>query len=384
MAVSIGVRATLGIFVLPLSRLHGWPVAVFSLDLALQNLFWGFIQPLVGLTADVFGAGRVIAVGALFFAGGLWLSANSNQPLLVMLGSSFALGIGLATASFPVVLAVVGRSVSPAWRSMAMGLAISGGSLGQVVLPPLAGHLVSRSGVLSAITAMAWIALLMIPLAWPLREKSASRAVVVEPVALNPFAALRLAWQRTDYRMVVVGFFVCGFQLAFISIHLPGHLSVCGLSPQLGATALGVMGFFNILGCWGSGYFGARYSQPALLAILYGVRAVVVAAFLARPPSNFGVLVYSAVMGVTWLATVPLTSGVIARMFGVRYLGTLFGVAFLSHQIGSFFGAWLGGAVYDRVGSYTVAWTIAGILGLLASLMHLPIDDSPAERPLTA
>lgn len=381
MAIAIGVRATLGVFVVPLSRLNGWPVAAFSFDLAIQNLFWGLIQPLVGLAADLLGAGRVIAVGSLFFAGGLWLSASSN-PLLVTLGSGFSLGIGLAAASFPVVLAVVGRSVDPQWRSLAMGLAISGGSLGQVVLPPLAGHLVNSSGVLAAIAAMAWVSLLMLPLAWTLREQGAridlpANATPEALAALNPLAALGVAWRRSGYRLVVLGFFACGFQLAFISIHLPGHLAVCGLPPQLGATALGVMGLFNILGCWGSGYLGQRYSQPALLAGIYALRGVTVALFLAWPPTQARVLLFSAFMGVTWLATVPLTSGVIARMFGVRYLGTLFGMAFLSHQVGSFFGAWLGGLAFDRGGSYVAVWAIAAILGLVAALMHLPIDDRP-------
>jgi predicted MFS family arabinose efflux permease len=381
MAVAVGIRATLGVFLVPLSRLHGWPLAAFSLDLALQNLFWGLIQPLVGLAADIFGAGRVIAVGALCFACGLWLMATSGNHLLISLGSGLVLGLGLAAVSFPVVLAVVGRAVPVQNRSMAMGLAIAGGSLGQVVLPPLAGHLVSSSGVLSGIAAMAWIALLMLPLAWPLRERMTITHKAAEAVArAQPLTALRLAWRRPGYRLVVFGFFACGFQLAFISIHLPGHLAICGLSPQAGATALGVMGLFNILGCWAAGVLGNRCSLPSLLAALYLVRAVAVAAFLAWPPSDTGVLLFSAVMGVTWLATVPLTSGVIARMFGVRYLGTLFGVAFLSHQIGSFFGAWLGGLVFDMAGTYTAVWLIAGGLGVVAALMHLPIDDSPETR----
>lgn len=374
MAISVGIRTAQGIFVVPMAQLRDWPIGTFSLALAIQNLLWGVIQPLVGMVADTYGARPVIAMGALFYAGGLLLAAWGGEPWMAILGAGVAIGIGLSAASFPVVLAMVGRAVTPARRNLAMGLTIAGGSLGQVLLPPLGDRLTEGHGLPSAMVVMAVIALAMVPLALFLREDAVAED---GPTMPDPLAALTNAWTDPDYRRLVAGFFACGFQLAFISIHLPGHLSLCGMPATAGATALGLMGLFNIAGCWGCGVLGDRIGLARLLAALYGLRVVAVGIFLVLPLSEFSLFLFSALTGLTWLATVPLTSGLIARMFGPRHLGTLFGTAFLSHQMGSFLGASAGGWAFDATGSYWLVWVVAAGLGAAAAILHLMIEDRP-------
>ncbi|SEH33942.1 MFS transporter [Magnetospirillum fulvum] len=382
MAISIGVRATLGVFVLPLSMLHHWPVSTFSLALAVHNLLWGLVQPLVGGLADRHGARPVIVAGSLFYAGGLLLTAGGSDPAAAMLGAGLAVGLGLSAASFPVVLALVGRAVPADRRSLAMGLAIAGGSLGQVILPPLGGVLIEGQGVTVALVALAAITLAMAPLALLLTERRpADAAPLSAPTTDSVYAPLAAAWKSGAYRLVVIGFFACGFQLAFISIHLPGHLSLCGMPPGAGANALALMGLFNVAGCWICGSLGSRYSLPRLLAILYGLRAIAVAGFLAVPLSEASLIGFSALTGFTWLATVPLTSALIAHLFGPRDLGLLFGTAFLSHQLGSFLGVWAGGWAFDLTGSYQSVWAAAGALGLIAAILHAAISDRPVFTP---
>jgi len=381
MAISGGVRAAQGIFVVPMAQLRDWPIGTFSLALAIQNLLWGVIQPLVGVAADSFGARPVIVIGTLFYAGGLLVAAWGGEPWMAMLGAGVAIGVGLSAASFPVVLAMVGRAVTPARRSLAMGLTIAGGSLGQVVLPPLGDRLTESRGLASAMVVMAAIVLAMIPLALFLREDKAPQD---GPMISDPLAALAGAWTNSGYRRLVVGFFACGFQLAFISIHLPGHLSLCGMPATAGASALGLMGLFNIAGCWGCGVLGDRIGVARLLAALYGLRVVAVGIFLLLPLSEFSLFLFSALTGLTWLATVPLTTSLIARMFGPRHLGTLFGTAFLSHQLGSFLGAAAGGWAFDATGSYWLVWLVAAGLGPAAAILHLTIDDRPNVIPSPA
>jgi MFS family permease len=375
MAISVGIRAAQGVFLVPMSQLRDWPIGTFSLALAIQNLLWGVIQPLVGMVADSFGATPVIVVGALFYAGGLLIAACFGEPWAAMMGAGVAIGVGLSAASFPVVLAMVGRSVTMERRNLAMGLTIAGGSLGQVILPPLGDRLTEGRGLASAMIVMAVIALAMIPLALSFDEgKSAPHG---DQRGSDPLAALINAWSYTGYRLLVIGFFACGFQLAFISIHLPGHLTLCGMPASAGASALGLMGLFNIAGCWGCGIFGDRLGLTRLLAALYAVRVIAVGIFLMMPLSELSLFLFSALTGLTWLATVPLTSGVIARMFGPRHLGTLFGTAFLSHQLGSFLGASAGGWSFDATGSYWLVWVVTCGLGACAAIMHLLIEDRP-------
>lgn len=382
MALAMGLRTAQGVFVVPLSAEHGWPLAIFSNALALQNLLWGLIQPLIGMAADLIGAGVVIAAGSLVFAAGLWVMTWASDPLTVMLASGVVLALGLSAVSFPVILAVVARSVGPARRDLAMGLVIAGGSVGQVVLPPLSGWLlVAPRTTDAAFGVLAWVALAMVPLAWLLNEQSGGKRGGARDARSGRMSlaslrhALRQAWARSDYRLTVLGFFACGFQLAFLSVHLPGYLSLCGLPSQTGANALGLMGVFNIIGCWASGVLAGRWPVPRLLAALYLTRAMSVAIFLACPVTQASVVVFSGMIGLTWLATVPLTSSLVVRMFGPGSLGLLFGLAFLSHQVGSFFGAWLGGVAVDLTGSYDGAWIMSGVLALVAAGIHLAIDD---------
>ncbi len=377
LALAVGLRIAQGVFVVPLSADFGWPLVTFSTALALQNLLWGVMQPALGLFADALGAGRVVAVGALLFAAGLALTALADTPVTVTL----ATGVVLAAASFPVVMAVVARAVTPERRSLALGLAIAGGSVGQVFLPPLSGRLVTSAGTGGALLILAAAGLAMVPLAWFLREpKRAGQGAPPRLDSLGP--TLRFAWAQRGYRLAVAGFFACGFQLAFLASHLPGHLSLCGLSAHAGADALGLMGLFNIFGCWAAGVLGDRWSAPRLLAGLYLARALAVAAFMALPVTDVSVFAFSAVTGLTWLATVPLTANVVARMFGPQSLGLLFGFAFFSHQVGSCLGALIGGAVLDLTGSYDVAWALSGLLALVAVFLHLPIDDRPVTAPV--
>jgi predicted MFS family arabinose efflux permease len=384
MTLAMGLRTAQGVFVVPLSLEHNWPLAIFSTALAVQNLLWGLIQPLIGMAADLLGAGAVIAVGSLVFAAGLWVLTWASDPLTVTVAAGVGLALGLSAASFPVILAVVARSVGPARRDLAMGLVIAGGSVGQVVLPPISGWLLVALGTTGeAFSILALVALAMVPLAWPLGERGrgerggASNAGHGRMSLASLLPELRQAWARPDYRLTVLGFFACGFQLAFLSVHLPGYLSLCGLPSQTGANALGLVGLFNIIGCWASGVLASRWPVPRLLAALYLTRALSVAVFLACPVTQASVVGFSAMIGLTWLATVPLTSGLVVRMFGPGSLGLLFGFAFLSHQVGSFFGAWLGGVAVDLTGSYDAAWIMSGLLALVAAGIHLAIDDRP-------
>ena len=379
LALAVGLRIAQGVFVVPLSADFGWPLVTFSTALAVQNLLWGVMQPAIGLFADVVGAGRVVAVGALLFAAGLALTALADTPLTITLATGVVLAAGLAAVSFPVVMAVVARAVTPERRSIALGLAIAGGSVGQVFLPPLSGRLVSGEGTGGALLILGAAGLAMVPLAWFLREpKRVGQAAPPRLDSIGP--TLRFAWAQKGYRLAVAGFFACGFQLAFLASHLPGHLSLCGLSAHAGADALGLMGLFNIFGCWAAGAAGVRWPAPRLLAGLYLARALAVAGFMAVPVTDVSVFAFSAVTGLTWLATVPLTGNVVARMFGPQSLGLLFGFAFFSHQVGSCLGALIGGAVLDLTGSYDFAWVLSGLLALVAVFLHLPIDD----RPVTA
>ena len=382
MAISIGLRAGLGVVVQPYALFQGWPLATVALAMALHNLLWGLVQPLVGGLADRHGARGVVAGGALAFAAGLAATAGATSPATALAGAGGAVGLGLAAASFPVVLALVGRASPPRLQAQAMGLAIALGSCGQVAVPPLVGWLVERDGVVAALATMAALALLMAPLAFGLGAGRAGGGPTVPPPSPGALAA---AWASPSYRRLVVGFFACGFQLAFISLHLPGHLVLCGQPAAAGGWALAAMGLFNVAGCWLFGRWGGRGSPARLLVLLYLLRALAVAVLLLVPLTPASLALFSIITGLTWLATVPLTSAVIARLFGTGALGLLFGVAFLSHQLGSFAGALAGGWAFDATGSYRAVWAVAGGLGLLAALLHWPIVDTPpAAAPAPA
>jgi predicted MFS family arabinose efflux permease len=377
MSAALGIRQTFGLFIDPFSFERGVPVTLMAFALALHNLVWGFAQPVAGAASDRYGAAPVVAVGALVFAAGLALAAfASNGPMLVI-GMGVLVGIGISCTSFGVVLTAVGRAAPPEKRSMAMGLANAGGAFGQVVLVPLAQGISATSGSMMALLALAGCMIAAAPLGILLGSRGAEAAPIREPKPAALETAIARALRHRGYRLLTLGFFTCGFQLAFIATHLPGYLSLCHMPAGLGAASLATIGLFNMVGSWACGWLGGRFRQQHLLAWLYLIRGGAIAVFVASPKSEASVLAFAAVMGLVWLGTVPLTSGLVAKVFGTRHLGTLFGICFLSHQIGSFLGAWAGGYVFDLTGSYSLVWAATAIAGLLAAMLHIPINDAP-------
>lgn len=380
LSAAMGARQTFGLFIGPFSFDRGLPVTLIAFAIALHNLVWGFAQPFAGAAADRYGAAPVVAFGAAAFAAGLALAGVASSGWLLVLGLGVLVGIGISCTSFGVVLAAVSREAGPERRSMAMGIASAGGSLGQVLMVPFAQVMREHAGVSMSMFALAFVLLLAAPLGVLLdrgNNGAAATATATDGGAAHSLReALSQAVGHRGYRLLTLGFFTCGFQLAFIATHLPGYLFLCHMPMGLGATALALIGLFNMAGSWTCGWLGGRYRQHLVLGWLYLVRGAAIAAFFLLPKTTLSVIVFAAVMGLTWLGTVPLTSGLVAKVFGVRHLGTLFGVCFLSHQLGSFLGAWLGGFVFDVTGSYSLIWGATAIAGLAASLLHFAIDDS--------
>lgn len=376
MSVSMGSRQAQGLLIGPLSVERGWPLATFSLAVALHNLFWGAFQPLTGAAADRWGAARVAALGALAFGLGMILTASGGEWGTII-GLGLISGFGLAATSFSVVLGPVGRAVAPQHRVVAMGTGSALGSLGMMALIPVTQGMVGSLGATGTIWALAGLSLATIPLALLLHKgeeasKKAAAAIVHHQQSMRE--ALREAWGHSGYRLLTIGFFVCGFQLAFIGVHLPGYLAICGMTKGAGATALLIIGAFNVIGTLIAGRLKLR--PKYLLSAIYLLRAVVTMAFVFGPKNEITLAAYAAAMGLLWLSTVPPTTGLIAHLFGPRYLGMLFGVTFFSHQIGSFLGAWLGGIVYDATLSYDAMWLSTIAAGVFATLIHLPIRDT--------
>ena len=381
-SVAMGTRQTFGLFVGPLALERALPVSVIALAIALHNLVWGLAQPIAGAAADRFGAAPVVALGAFAYAGGLAVAASAGSGAVMVLGMGLLVGIGMSCTTFGVVLTAVGRAASAERRSMAMGIASAGGSVGQVALVPAADIVNQGWGLSSTLMALAALLLATSPLGLLLqpRNRTGSHLAAATPLG----EVLAQAVSHRGYRLLTIGFFTCGFQLAFISTYLPGYLSFCQMPVGLGATALALIGLFNMAGSWGCGWLGGRFRQQHVLGWLYLVRGAAIAAFFLLPKSEASVVAFAAVMGLTWLGTVPLTSGWVAKVFGTAHLGTLFGVCFFSHQVGSFAGAWLGGIVFDMTGSYAVLWMLTAFAGLLAALVNFPIRDTmPGTGPGT-
>ena len=385
MSAAMGVRQTFGLFVGPFSFDHGLPITLVAFAIALHNLVWGVAQPFAGAAADRYGSTPVVAFGAVAYAAGLALGAYAPSGPMLVLGMGVLVGIGISCTSFGVVLGAVGRATPPEKRSMAMGLVSAGGSIGQMLLVPLAQGVSEFSGMEMALLVLAGCMLAMTPLGI-LLDRGIAAAPAAQQVVLPLREAVAQALRHRGYRLLTLGFFTCGFQLAFISTHLPAYLQLCHMPAALSATALAVIGLFNMAGSWACGWLGGLFRQHHVLGWLYLVRGGAIALFFLLPKSEVSVLLFAAVMGLVWLGTVPLTSGLVAKVFGTRYLGTLFGVCFLSHQIGSFLGAWLGGYLFDLTGSYSLIWTATAIAGAFAALVHFPIDDRPlqAEAPARA
>jgi MFS family permease len=375
--LSIGVRNSFGIFLQPISAELGWSREVFALTLAIQNLFWGVSQPFAGMIADRYGSGRVIVVGALIYAAGLLLMSVSSTPLSTHITIGVMIGIGIGGCGFAIVLASVGRSVPPERRAMALGFASALGSFGQFSLLPLGQVLIDGQGWSMTFVVFGVMMLLIVPLASMLSGRPASTP---EAESLSLREALREAAGHSGFLYLNAGFFVCGFHVTFIATHLPAYVGDLGLSPTLGAWALGTVGLFNIIGSLLAGILGDRFSKKYLLSFLYMARAVVITLFILTPPSTLTVLLFAGSMGLLWLSTVPLTSALVAQLFGTQYMSTLFGIVFFSHQIGAFLGAWLGGRLYVETGSYEITWWVSVGLGVMSSLLHWPIDERPAAR----
>ncbi|MEM8856619.1 MAG: MFS transporter, partial [Pseudomonadota bacterium] len=338
--ISLGERSALGLFQTDMVTDRGWTRETFSLALALQNLVWGIGQPFAGAMADRYGSARVLAVGGILYAAGLLgtTMVESSAGLHLMLG--VIVGLGLSASSFTIVLSAFGRAVTPSQRSWAFGIGTAAGSMGMFLFGPMTAILISNNGWVASLTAFSAIALLMVVLAIPLQGRSTTDPSVP---AQSLGAALSEALRYRSYILLVFGFFVCGFHVAFIIAHLPAYLDDLGFSASLGGWAIALIGLFNVAGSLAAGYVGQRYSKPYALAVLYTLRSVVIAAFVMLPASPTMVLLFAAAMGLLWLSTVPLTSGLVAVMFGPRFMATLFGIVFFSHQVGSFLGVWLGG-----------------------------------------
>lgn len=378
LALAIGIRLSFGLFLQPMSQTLGWGRETFAFAIALQNILWGVTQPLMGMLADKYGARKVVAMGGLGYCLGLYLMSQATSPLTLNLTTGLLIGVSLSATSFAVVLGVVGRAVSERNRSMALGLASAGGSVGQALILPIGQALITAYGWVLALGGLAAIAFLMVPLAAALGpSERKSRKELNEQLISHAVAEAGL---HRGYWLLMAGFFVCGFHVTFIATHLPAYIVDSGLSPGLGATALALIGLFNIIGSCFWGIVGGKYSKKGSLSSLYLARAVLIAALVLFPISNLSILVFASGMGFLWLGTVPLTSGLIGQIFGVRYLSTLFGIVFFSHQIGAFLGVWLGGYIFDVTGSYDIVWYVSIALGVLSALLHWPINEQPVAR----
>jgi len=376
--LSIGTRQSFGLFLTPMTTDLGWGREIFALAIAIQNIVWGLSQPIAGGFADRFGAGRTIVGGGLLYAAGVYLMASSTSPTLFYLSGGLIIGLGLSGTSFAVVMGAVGRAVPEEKRSMALGIVGAAGSLGQFVMVPVGQAFIANYGWAVAFTFLGMLSLLMLPLAAGVAGKPAAHAASdTQTMREGLVEALRLR----SYWYLIAGFFVCGFHVTFIGTHLPAYLEDQNLDPSWGAWALALIGLFNIVGSLGCGWLGGRYPKKYVLSTLYIMRAVIIAIFLMVPVTPLSALMFGGAIGLAWLATVPLTTGLVATIFGAKYLGLLSGLVFFSHQIGAFLGVWWGGYLYDVTGSYDVIWWVAVALGIAAALLHWPIEERLVSRP---
>ena len=378
--LSMGVRHGFGLWLQPITQEMGWTRQSFAFAIALQNLSWGVIGIFAGMAADRFGAFRVLMGGAVLYGLGLAGMALSPTPLLFALTTGLLIGAAQAGTTYAVIYGVLGRQIAPERRSWAMGVAAAAGSFGQFLMVPVEGWLIASLGWQQALLALSMAVLLIIPLAFGLREPGFQGAA--PPKRDQTIGhALREAFSYPSFNLLMAGYFVCGFQVVFIGVHMPSYLKDHGLSPQVASTALALIGLFNVFGTYAAGTLGQRMAKRHILAFIYFARAVVITIFLLVPLSPMSVYVFSAVMGTLWLSTVPPTNAAVAQIFGVQHLSMLSGFVFFSHQIGSFFGVWLGGYLYDTSGSYDIVWYLAIALGVAAGLINLPVREGAIARP---
>ena len=376
--IGFGSRSTFGLFLEPMTEAKGWSRETFALALALQNLMWGIGVPVAGAIADKYGAARVIVIGAVLYSAGIYGMSTAETGTVFYITGGLLTGLGVAFTAFSLAMAAMARVVSADRRSFVLGLGTAAGSLGQVIFSPLSQGFISAFGWQQALVLQAALVMVLIPLAFALPLAPGASQASEQSQSLRE--AVQEAFAHRGFVLLTAGFFVCGFHVAFITVHFPAYVNDMGLSATVGAWALAIIGLFNIAGSFLSGLVGQRYSKKSSLSFIYLARAVVISALLIAPKTPETIYLFSAMMGLLWLSTVPLTTGIVAQVFGLRYLATLFGVVFLSHQIGSFIGVWLGGRLYDTYGSYDGMW-IAGIFfGVVAAIIHWPINEKPLAR----
>ena len=375
--LSMGIRHGFGLWLQPITMDRGWSRETFAFALALQNIVWGLTGPFVGMIADRYGAFRVLLVGSALYAAGLVLMTLASGGTAFALTAGVMLGMAQAGTTYAVVYGVIARNVSAEQRSWAMGVTAAAGSFGQFLLLWVENWLIGAWGWQSALIVMGCAALFIMPLAWGLKERSmATPGGPQQSIA----AALREAFAYPPFRWLTAGYFVCGFQVVFIGVHLPSYLKDHGLSPEVATTALALIGLFNVIGTYAAGALGQRLAKRHILAAIYALRGVVITIFVLAPLTPWSVYLFAAVMGTLWLSTVPPTNAIVAQIFGVQYMSMLGGVVFLSHQVGSFLGAWLGGRLYDMTGSYDIVWWLAVGLSVLATLANLPVRETAIVR----
>lgn len=378
LALSLGVRHGFGLYLVPMSNEFGWSHQVFSLAIAIQNLLWGAMQPFTGALADKYGSKKVVIAGGVLYSIGLLIMSVSSNALLLDFSVGIIIGLALSATSFSILLSAVGRAAHPSKRSMAMGIASAAGSFGQFIMLPTTLLLIKNFGWSSALVITAILVALIVPLAWMLKAPMYVAPNAVSQVAkpsLSFKQILKIAFNHKPFLWLAFGFLVCGFQVVFLGIHLPGYLIDHGFDASTGTIFLALVGLFNIFGTYTAGYLGDKFSKPHLLMGLYGLRGVAIIAFLALPLSVWTIYAFGIIMGLLWLSTVPLTNGIVANMFGVKYLTTLTGIVFFTHQVGSFFGGWLGGLNHDLTGNYNAMWICSIVLSLLGVIVHFFVNE---------
>jgi len=379
--LSFGPRSGLGFFVQPMSREFGWGRDVFGLALAVQNLLWGLGQPIAGAIADRFGVMRVMWVGAALYAAGLFLMSHGTTPLSLDMGAGVLIGFGLSGCSFNLVLSAFSKLLPPARRGVALGAGTAAGSFGQFLFAPFGVAMIDSFGWQAALSVFAALMLLILPLSLALSTPPAAATTEVPVADQQSFkTALAEAFGHRSYVLLVLGFFTCGFQLAFITVHLPAYLSDRGITTSTGGWVLASIGLFNIIGSLGVGWLQNLFPKRYILSVIYFTRALATVAFISFPITPFSAIAFGAISGLTWLSTVPPTSALIALMFGTRWFSTLYGFSFVSHQVGGFLGVWLGGIVFEKFGSYTPIWWLSILFGVLSALINLPIVEAPVRR----
>ena len=382
--LTFGPRSTFGFFLQPMSRDFSWGRDVFGLAVAIQNLLWGIGQPIAGAIADRFGTVRVISAGVLLYAAGLLLMSHASTPLSLDLSAGVLIGFGLSGASFNLILSAFGKLVPPEWRGVALGAGTAAGSFGQFIFAPLGVALIDNFGWQTALATFACLMLLVLPLSLALATRSSAKDEVAVAGPQTFKGALAEAFGHRSYVLLVLGFFTCGFQLAFITVHLPAYMVDRGVPVQLGGWVIATIGLCNIVGSLSVGWFQNRMPKRYILSAVYLIRALAIIFFISLPITTFSAIAFGVVTGLMWLSSVPPTSSLVALMFGTRWLATLYGFAFFSHQVGGFLGVWLGGIVFEKFNSYTPIWWLSVLFGVLSALINLPIVEAPVRRAVAA